>query len=255
MRIYLANVGANSSHRGLHSPFFSDGRFEFLPIPEGDTMLNRSPHAVSYRDLRSHYDPSRDLLQYVRQDMSSAACHNDPEFATFTYGDNGTNGRSAALTRMEKGDVLLFLARLEGWARGKPTGEYGLYLIGGLLADYAAWITPGSRQIDRFANNAHTIRGDYQYWGIAGSSQSRRFERAVPINREICEKIFSDAKGNPWTWSTHRTELTVINSYTRACRCMLDTSDASQSQPAAVLREWIPQHSGASDAELLSGIA
>ena len=35
MRIYLANVGANTSaeHKGLVSPIFDDGTFEFLPIP------------------------------------------------------------------------------------------------------------------------------------------------------------------------------------------------------------------------------
>ena len=30
MRIYLANIGTNSNHRGLFSPLFADGRFELF---------------------------------------------------------------------------------------------------------------------------------------------------------------------------------------------------------------------------------
>ena len=177
-----------------------------------------------------------------------------PEFATFTYGDSGSNPRSVNLTRMREGDVLLFLARLESWADGKRTGEAGFYLIGGLLADYAGWVTPQSSRANRFANNAHVIRGDWKFWGIAGSSQSRRFERAVPIGKAICEKVFTDAHGKPWTWRDGRSEVTAINSYTRTCRCVLDTSNLEQGRRAATLRDWIEQYTGASDAELLAGV-
>ena len=63
MRVFLANVGANSSHSPLFSPLFEDGTFEFLPIPEGDPNLDESDSAVRYRDLRSHYNPGQDLLR------------------------------------------------------------------------------------------------------------------------------------------------------------------------------------------------
>ena len=55
-RIYLANVGANTSHR-FASPIFEDGSFEFLPIPESPRL--DSPRAVRYRDLRPIRLPSR----------------------------------------------------------------------------------------------------------------------------------------------------------------------------------------------------
>ena len=252
MRIYMANVGANSNHKGLFSPLFEDRRFEFVPIWEGDMALDESPQAVHYRDLRSHYHPDQDLLAYVPKDRWGAACHNDPEFKTFTYGDVGSNGRSAALTRMRTGDTLLFLARLESWAKGRRTGQYGFYLIGGLIAEYAGWITPQSLMRNNFANNAHFLRGDYEFWGIAGNRQSRRFERAVPVNREISEQVFRKADGNPWTWNNGRSELTRISSYTRACRCVLDTSFPEQQRRAATLSEWIAKHSGVADSALLS---
>ena len=251
MRVYLANIGANSNHRGLFSPLFPDGRFELLPIPEGVSGLNGASHAVHYRQLRSYYHPECDLGPYVPGNLWNTVCHHDPEFETYTYGDNGTNGRSSALTQMQSGDTLLFLARLEGWDAGRRTGENGFYLIGGLLADYADWITRGYSRRDRFARNAHVIRGDGRFWGIAGSNQSRRFERAVPITREICEQAFRAANGRPWDWSKN-TETGTISSYTRACRCVLDTNDTGQRRRAVTLREWIEQHTGSFDAKMLA---
>ncbi|MYC33014.1 MAG: hypothetical protein F4X64_07550 [Chloroflexi bacterium] len=260
MRIFMANVGANSSHQGLFSPIFADGTFEFLPIPvthhRTRQYIRRSewPGAVSYRDLRSHNYPDRDLLCYVPQKLWDIVCHNDPEFVTLTYGDVGDNGRSAALTRMQKGDVLLFLARLEDWVGERRTGWYGFYLIGGLLAEYAGWITGQSPELDRFTKNDHVIRRDDKFWGIAGSDQSRRFKRAVPITREICDRVLRDARGKVWNWDKN-TELGTISSYTRACRSVLDTNDDEQHGRTIVLREWIAQHTGSSDAELLELVA
>ena len=250
LRIYLANVGANSAHQGLFSPLFADGTFEFVPIPS--YYEDSDPIVIRYRDLRSYNNRDCDLRQFVPAKLLDTACHNDPEFATFTYGDVGENGRSAALTKMTTGDALLFLARLEGWQSGRRTGQAGFYLIGGLLAAYAGWVVQHSSQEKRFANNAHPYRGDARFWGVAGSGQSRRFERAVPINRGICTQVFRDAGGRAWTWGNGRSELARIGSYTRACRCVLDTNDAEQHQRTATLRKWIEQYTGASDAALLA---
>lgn len=245
MKIFTANVGVNSGHR-FTSPLFDDGTFEFLPIDDED-----SPRAVHYRDLRSHYEPNRDLLRYVPERLWDDACHNDPEFETFTYGDAGDNARSSNLTRIGSSDVLLFLARLERWAGDRPTRQFGFYLVGGLLVDYARFVTLDPQERERFARNAHAIRGDEQFLGVAGADGSRRFERAVPVTRELCEKVFTDTNGRSWDWSRQKTEIAAIGSYTRACRCMLDTGDRKQAQRAATLREWIAEHSGDADAGLL----
>ena len=248
MRIYLANVGANSSHP-FASPLFDDGTFEFLPIPDEE-----SPRAVRYRDLRSHYDSGQDLLRYVPRDLRDAACHHDPEFETFTYGDSGDNGRSSNLTSIERGDVLLFLVRLSrgAGARGRPaklTSFDGFYLVGGLSVEHrAGFETPDS---PRFTGNAHALRGDRRFLGVAGTDKSRRFDRAVPVTREICDQVFTDTYGQPWEWPAHRSELGVIGSYTRACRCMLDTSNPEQAKRTEKLRAWIAQYTGDAGAELL----
>ena len=252
MRILLANVGANSSHGQLFSPLFENGAFEFLPIPEDNPTLDKSNGVFHYHDLRSHYDPGHSLLSYVPQHLWNKACHNDPDFRTFTYGDNGTDGRSSALTQLRKDDALLFLARLERYIGGERTRQSGFYLIGGLVVDNACFVTPNSKEWERFSNNAHVIRGDAQFFGIVGSSQSRRFEHAVPITREVCDNVFRDKDGYKWTWGKGKSDLARIGSYTRACRCMLDTTDPEQAHRASTLRNWIEKHSGKRDGELLT---
>lgn len=264
MRVYLANVGANASHR-FASPIFEDGAFEFLPIPEGGRGLDDSPQMVRYRDLRSHYDAARGLTRYLPERYWGYACHYDPEFETLTYGDMcGANGRAAGLRAIREGDALLFVVRMERWRGGARTGEFGFYLIGGLRVE---WILPGvtqpltGRDAERAAANAHVRRaradGDWNgFWVFGGlPSLSRRFERAVPVNREVCDKVLRDASGDRWRWPGHRSELAVIGSYTRTCRRVLDTSIPEQARRAEVLRAWVARHSGARDAGVLdSGV-
>ena len=84
-RIFLANVGANASHR-FAGPVFEDGAFEFLPIPEQPDL--QGPHAVRYRDLVAFNASGRGLRGYVPERLWDRAAHADPEFETFTYGDN-----------------------------------------------------------------------------------------------------------------------------------------------------------------------
>ena len=57
MRVFIANVRANSNHRQLVSLLFEDGTFESLPISEGNASLDESTSAVYCRHLRSHYNP------------------------------------------------------------------------------------------------------------------------------------------------------------------------------------------------------
>ena len=113
---------------------------------------------MRYRDLRSYNNPDGDLRQFVPARFWDKACHNDPEFATFTYGDVGENGRSAALTKITTGDALLFLTRLEGWQSGRRTGQAGFYLIGGLLTEYAGWVVGDSLQDKKFENKRPPIQ-------------------------------------------------------------------------------------------------
>ncbi len=245
-RIFLANVGANASHR-FAGPLFPDGTYEFLPIPEDRDLSGR--HAVRYRDLRSHNQAGKDLLAYVPKRLWDWPCHYDPEFETMTYGDNcEVSPRGAALKGLENGDFLFFLARLVGWTDGVSTGRFGFYLIGFLeiersLADVTA--RPGPAQMELFGANAHVRRALCdstlwdRFWAFKGSERSRRFRRAVPVTREIAERVFESADGSPWYWDPARSELQVIGSYTRSCRCVIDPSRPGHPERRDALWDWI----------------
>ena len=251
-RVFLANVGANASHR-FAGPLFDDFTFEFLPIPE-DRELQGS-HAVRYRDLRSFYQPGNDLLTYVPRRLWDWPAHNDPEFETFTYGDNcETSSRGAALKKLRPGDRLVFLARLERWHQGRATGQFGFYLVGFLEIAGDDWALenvqkrPSRTTLAPFLRNAHVRRGLSDaalwdgYWVFRGSERSRRFLAAVPVTRELCEKVFRAADGSPWRWDGARSELQVIGSYTRTCRCVIDPSGQEGRDRAERLWEWVDRH-------------
>ena len=251
-RVFLANVGANAGHR-FAGPLFDDFTFEFLPIPEDRALQSR--HAVRYRDLRSFNRPGSDLLEYIPRRLWDRPTHNDPEFETFTYGDNcETTSRGANLKELRPGDRLVFLARLERWHEGRATGRFGFYLVGFLeiaRADWAlksVWARPSAAALSPYLRNAHVRRGLSDeslwdgFWVFRGSERSRRFRAAVPVTRELCETVFRAADGSPWRWDGARTELQVIGSYTRTCRCVIDPSDPEGSDRAEALWAWVDRH-------------
>ena len=254
-RIFLANVGANAAHP-FSSPLFPDGTFEFIPIPEERDLPGS--HAVRYRDLRSHYEPGLSLAGYVPQRLWDWPAHSDPEFETFTYGDNcETSPRAASLKRMAPGDFLFFIARLaERPARGKPDGarphtNKGFYLVGYLEIEEVlreVRSRPTADALARFGANAHVRRGlsspDLwdRFWVFRGSGRSRRFHAAVPVTRELADGVFTSADGSPWRWDGGRTDLQVIGSYTRSCRCVIDPALDGHARRAEALWDWVRRH-------------
>ena len=104
---------------------------------------------------------------------------------------------------------------------------------------------PGKDVLRRFGANAHVRRGlcDPElwdgFWVFGGSDQSRRFRRAVRVTRELATRLFTAADGSPWRWDEGRTELQVIGSYTRSCRCVIDPSLPGHSERARLLWETV----------------
>jgi len=242
-KIWLANVGANAAHPFI-SPRFEDGTFELLPIPE--TPPTAGPHSVRYAEVPSFNDPARSLGRWVPERFRKAATHYDPEFGTLTYGDNvERNARAAALKGVVPGDVLFFIVRLADWADGKFTDRFGFYLAGFLEVESilsGVRSEPSDVELARYGTNAHVRRGLNDplahwdgFWVFGGSSRSRRLRRAVPVDRVLADRIFRRADGGRWRWSPSRTELQTIGSYTRACRCVIDTSSDDGRERAALL--------------------
>lgn len=244
--IFLANVGANSSHRFL-SPLFDDGTFEFITIPEEPSAAG--PHSVRYRDLRSYYDAGESLARWVPDRLLDAATHFDPEFGSNTYGDNCERApRAFGLKEARVGDLIFFLVRLAHWSADRFTGETGFFLIGFIEVE-AIFRAPGdptgAASPARFAANAHVRRALNndrfwdEFWVFAGTDRSTRFDRAVPVDRPFADQVLRTASGEPYAWPTNRSELQVIGSYTRACRRIIDPRDSTAAGRTAALRRAV----------------
>lgn len=246
-KIWLANVGANAAHP-FFSPRFEDGTFELLPIPE--TPPDAGPHSVVFADVPAFNSAGKNtgesLGRWVPERFLGVATHYDPEFNTLTYGDHvGRNARAAALRGVQPGDVMFFIVRLADWIDGAFTGRFGFYLAGflevesilsGVLAE------PSQTELKRYGTNAHIRRGFNDpsenwdgFWVFGGSDKSLRLKYGVPVDRALADNVFRRADGGRWNWSQTRTELQTIGSYTRSCRCVIDTSEADGRKRAGTL--------------------
>ena len=230
-RVFIINVGANTSHR-QQSPLFDDGTFEFVPIPS-DT-----DEGLTYANLRQFNSPNSPLFDRFAVPAISPLenVHNDPEFATFTYGDNLS--KKGGLHHLEEGDFLFFLARLVSYS-DQHFDENAIFALIGYIqiaerldsSDDPMFTSPA------FNRNAHVRRwvnlpesfADYAVF--KGSTDSRRFHTAVPFDREFVEHVpILKKDGSAWEWGG-RTELSVIGSNTRAVRMHIDPkTDAARAK-------------------------
>jgi len=235
-KIYIINVGANTSSP-LQSPLFDDGRFEFVPILETEAIDSKERQIFS--DLRQFYFPEKPLLDLFPSSAISAfsQVHNDPEFITFTFGDNvKTKGN---LRNMQKGDYLFFLARLVPNKNGKFHHRNALFALVGYLEmdEYLHEPYPALFNSPAFEKNAHVrrwITNPLSFTNFAifkGSTNSRRFRFAAPFNRKFVDFVpILKADGSPWDWN-RTTELGVIGANTRTTRMHInpDTTEGMKS--------------------------
>ncbi len=133
----------------MQGPLFHDGSFEFIPIPD-DRMLDSRTYGntLGRRGCPfTEFFPSRRQQRIAHQPM-----HVDPEFETFTYGDPTTPKKG--LRHLEKGDLLIFYAGLEGFDFESPPA---LYIIGYFEVELAGLATEFSDTAIRknFASNFH----------------------------------------------------------------------------------------------------
>jgi hypothetical protein len=131
MKLFVVNVGVNTADEskwGLRSPIFSDDTFELVPILERSHLHGRDG-ILNYADLPSVTGRAKNLGDFIPDRVRTQSAHNDPEFATFTYGDI-MSARAASLARAEPGDQLWFLARLWDRVATHWTGTSGSFSLG-----------------------------------------------------------------------------------------------------------------------------
>lgn len=101
MNVVLVRVGIDTGCGGIHSPIFSNGEFEFVPIPDSHSVDERTYGNAKGRAGRAfvEYFPDR-----KRDSMRSQSMHVDPEFETFTYGDPTPPKRN--LSQLQPGEAV-----------------------------------------------------------------------------------------------------------------------------------------------------
>ncbi|MDP9238223.1 MAG: hypothetical protein M3P30_12655 [Chloroflexota bacterium] len=182
MKVALLRVGIDSGSGGGQGPLFRDGSFEYLPIPDGFGLDERTYGNTLGRHGRYLADY---LAPSLRARLLHSSMHVDPEFAAFTYGD--PTPPKSGLRRLVEGDMLVFYCGLEGFGFASAPALYimGYFeiLIAGKATDFA------SDDIDRlFGENFHVRhRGVFERQRselvlVKGSRTSRLLSKAVCIS-------------------------------------------------------------------------
>jgi Nucleotide modification associated domain 3 len=233
-KIYLINVGANTSHWSkARSPIFPDGSFRFVSFP---TELG-----VPY---------PAEMMQFTRGGGDGLRTHLDPDWTNLTYGDTLNNGRGGALRKVRVNDVLLFWGLLWANAAGSWdafTGEHGWYLFGAMRV---AWIMEGGQTLQdlpdgyltRASANAHLNRGLLNKGDrifIADPASSALFHKAVDLGAERADglmyRAFVTKAGVPLALGG----LPHWSGTLRACRCMFDLENAEDRKRAELVHTAI----------------
>lgn len=215
-KVVLVRVGIDSGSGGIQGPLFEDGTFEFVSIPDGHDLDERTygnSTGRTGRPFSEYFNPSR------RPVMASQSMHVDPEWKTFTYGD--PTSPKAVLRHLRADDLLVFYCGLQRW--DEATGwdiscSPGLYLAGYFhvaLAGLATEFTPDVLRRE-FAENFHVrhravfkeqkqrlvlVKGDpdrsrlFRKAHLISAEGRDRNEKLLKVLSEDAQKIFGGFDG------------------------------------------------------------
>lgn len=195
MQVVLLRVGIDTGSGGIHGPLFTDGSFEYIPIPDGfggkgvDKRTYGNTCGRKGQRLVDYFPESR------RGKVLGQSFHFDPEFETFTYGDPTIPKRS--LRQLSDGDLLVFYMGLKGWDFDCPPALYITAFFevarAGLASSFAK-----KELAEMFRNNFHVMHTDVlndqrdRLVLIKGSANSRLLKKAVKIS-----ELGTDKSGHP----------------------------------------------------------
>lgn len=213
MQVVLLRIAIDKGSGGIHGPLFSDGSFEYIPIPDG--FKGKGVDKRTYGNTRGR--TGRRLVDYFpeprRERFFDQSLHFDPEFETFTYGD--PTRPKASLRRLSEGSLLVFYAGLQGWDFDCPSALY----IAGYFEVARAGLASSFSQAElagMFRNNFHVMHDAVfedqkdRLVLVKGNANSRLLEKAArissvgtdrngrPLHRLAPEmqKVFGDFNGN-----------------------------------------------------------
>jgi len=187
----LLRVGIDKGSGGQYAPIFESGFFEFIPIPRG--KISEDARGKTYKDRVGR--TRRPLSNYLRPAIENCVIHDDPEFVTFTYGDDTIKAHQ--IRKLEPDDLLVFYAGLKPWPEPFMNSPYGsgLYIVGYFtierIIDFND-LRPG--EMDLCARNAHIAERTTRNLVVAKGvkDRSRLLDLAIPISQ-----IHNDRAGRP----------------------------------------------------------
>jgi hypothetical protein len=241
-KIYLINVGANTSHSGkVRSPIFRDNsNWIYLAFPRED----KNDDGQAYPSAAKPYLRIADGIK----------CHLDPDWERLTYGDSCHEPRSKSLLKVMENDILLFWGLLWGVERQEDvfkSEDKRWYLLGAMRVEkfFKAGATLDSMPPDigrRVQQNAHVQngrvrprKGEMVFVANQDPRLSRRFAQAVDLevgcDGGLMHRIVKTSDGRSVSWNGKPRWYSV----TRACRAILDLNEDADLRTANFLAEHI----------------
>lgn len=209
-RCVAINVGANTNQPGFRGPIYSDGSFEFVPIPETEPTDASVP---TYGDL--------DLTIPIPSDLEDRPVHLDPSFGEYPHCEHYTYGdpygvKASPLLELSEGDHVCFYATLTYHGSAPPptwiAAEWGAYVIGRfkLASDPVAGdefqaLPAPHRQA--YSGNAHLKRTTFDAAVLlrGDPSNSQLYDSAIPLSgpegtipNPLVSTYSDDSGRGPW---------------------------------------------------------
>lgn len=184
----LLRVGIDKGTDGCLAPIFKDSSFEYIPLSEIDT---KSTENRTYMDTIGKN--GKPLSFYLPNKVKGRKMHFDPEFDTFTYGDQSS--KRNYLLKLEKEDLLVFYAGLTPF--NHDTLEEALYIIGYFTVENVIDFNKLRKdEIEKcckiYFNNAHIKRGlDFNNLVIVtgDKDKSKLLDKAILISEKKLNRI------------------------------------------------------------------
>jgi Nucleotide modification associated domain 3 len=187
MKAMLLRVGIDKGTDGALAPIFSNGTFEYIPLSE------KNSKTIEKRTFETTLGNNGILLsKYLPEKIKKRKLHFDPEFETFTYGDQ-TSKRNYLL-KLEKNDYLVFYAGLTPFENN--VYEEALYIIGYLeveeVIDFGKLNTNEQMQCTRlYKNNSHIKSQGFEQLVIVKGyvKTSKLLDKAILLSKRKLNKI------------------------------------------------------------------
>ena len=233
MRGLLLRVGIDKGTGGSPAPIFPDGSFEYIPIPE----TCATSESNIYMSMKGRCGKS--LAGFVGEKYWYSHPHHDPEFTTYTYGDQASPKRNQLSNLL--GHMLIFYAGLKPEA-----GEQRLFIIGYFTIEKVydfKTIAKAQWEVvfNEVPNNAHSkIYNRLKALNVEYSDENLVIVKGCPKNSRLLAKALPLGDDNDIPLEDIKPTIGYRNSLLRAVGHWVDENHMQK------VKEWL-EHSNPGD--------